>query len=1269
MDRLIVDVDAGGVMSVATFLAGGELPTVVDSGRMMSPLSDAALEDLRWYLEDYLRAPYGVWADRGADIERQLAGWGQSMFTSVFGVGPGRDAYVGLRSRTNSREGLEIVVRSASPGWLGLPWELMADPTRPTPLALDGVSLSRGLPTAPIGASFDVEGDRLRVLMVISRPKGGADVGYQMIARHLVRRLQLISGNVELVVLRPPSVDALESTLCTAREAGNPFQVVHFDGHGVLTGGRAGVPDSYGYPSDDGGMLVFEKPGGGEDAVPAERIGQILANAQVPVVVLNACQSGAVGKQLEATVATRLLAGGASAVVAMAYSVYAVAAAEFMTAFYERLFAGATVTDAVRAGRARMAHRPARPSPKGKLPLQDWLIPVHYMRKEVRFPHLLREAPDARPAGVSLTEALDRLSAEKSDNTLSPSGNDDALRPANEFVGRDGLFYTLEVAARTQHVIVLHGPGGAGKTEFAKAFGRWWQYTHGVERSDWVLWYSFEPGVASFGLDGVLDTIGLRVWGTDFARVEPAHRRPLIEELLQRHRLLLILDNFETAHSMPDPTNATSPLDHAGRTELRAFLDSVAADSNSTVLLTSRNPELWLGKRLRRIPVGGLTPEEANTYADQLLAPYPAAAPRRVHRAYADLLDWMGGHPLSMRLTLPHLERVNPDRILADLQGIGTGAGSEEPESGVGRTSSLSASIAYSLTHLDAADQDVLHLVSLLHGVADADVLAVCCGSEHISQRFENIDSRRWKALLDRATDFGLLTALGAGMHAIHPALPAHLAEKWHRNHPHTYDSEYAASQHALLDAFAEVAGRLLKRVHSGDAGKTYTLIGLQRRNLGHFLGYALDHQHWQQAQAIIQALREYWGRSGLRDEAEAWTDRALDILETPGGAPPALDQPAGVLWLLFIGDRAAGQLRAGRLDAAHTTYTRMVDLLQQLPNAPETTHHLATTYHQLGEVAHSRGKLDEAEGWYRQAVTIRLELPKRPGLADTYHRLGWLAHSRGKLDEAEGWYRQALTIRQERRYRPGLANSYHQLGWLAHSRGNLEDAEGWYHQALAIRREHGDRPGLSTSYHQLGLLAQRRGNLEDAEDWYRQAVIVMRELGDRHNLTNTYLQLGGVSYLRGRLEDADSWYRESLSIAQDRKDRRGLAGAYHRLGMVAQRRGKLEDADEWYRQALTIRQEVGDPAGLAMTYGQLGALAEVRGDSAGALEWTVRCVSVFGEFPHPVTDPAPEYLARLVVQLGIPALERAWMHVTGTALPQHVREFVQIPDSPPRPY
>jgi CHAT domain len=158
----------------------------------------------------------------------------------------------------------------------------------------------------------------------------------------------------------------------------------------------------------------------------------------VPVVVLNACQSGALGKELEASVATALLPAGCAAVVAMAYSVYAIAAAEFMAALYESLFAGASVGQAVTAGRRRLAARDGRPSPKGDMPLADWLVPVHYLRSDVRFPQARTIRAAAAP---SLDAALDQIRVAPS----APEAGADPLAAASGvFVGRDDLFYQLE---------------------------------------------------------------------------------------------------------------------------------------------------------------------------------------------------------------------------------------------------------------------------------------------------------------------------------------------------------------------------------------------------------------------------------------------------------------------------------------------------------------------------------------------------------------------------------------------------------------------------------------------------------------------------------------------------------------------------------------------------------------------------------------------------------------------------------------------------------
>ena len=88
-----------------------------------------------------------------------------------------------------------------------------------------------------------------------------------------------------------------------------------------------------------------------------------------------------------------------------------------------------------------------------------------------------------------------------------------------------------------------------------------------------VFWHSFEPGVASFGLDGVITGIGLAVFGADFARLDPPQRLDAVKQLLAQYRVLLVWDNFESVREMPDPAGATPPLDEAGCAALKEFLD------------------------------------------------------------------------------------------------------------------------------------------------------------------------------------------------------------------------------------------------------------------------------------------------------------------------------------------------------------------------------------------------------------------------------------------------------------------------------------------------------------------------------------------------------------------------------------------------------------------------------------------------------------------------------------------------------------------------
>ncbi len=1245
-DQLLVDLDPVGRASVAIWLDGDEFPDLGEKFQLTWPVDDDALSELRWYLEDYLAAPFGVYGERGPRVQAQLPTWGMAVFGAVFGSGPGREAYLRVRSQSASAR---VVFLSSSPRLLGLPWELMRDPDRPMPLALDMAGMGRGLKAAELADTVPVPSGKLRVLMVISRPAGSADVEYQMIARPLLKRLQAVRGQVDLVVLRPPTLSALAEELATAADGGEPFQVVHFDGHGILEGDRSWEPgnaeSSQGREAE--GVLVFEKPGGGSDYVPASRVAQVLKAAQVPVVVLNACQSGAIGRNLEAAVATRLLQEGTASVVAMAYSVYAVAVAEFMAAFYDRLFAGDPVSAAVGAGRQRMFAQNERPSPKGNLPLDDWLVPVHYLRRDVSFP----QARMSRAGPLSLAQELDQIRAEAREQSTGD------LDPVGSFTGRDALFYELEVAARLQRVVVLHGPGGTGKTELAKAFGRWWRDTGGVEDAGWVFMHSFEPGVATFGLSGVISQIGRRIFGTDFDKLETADRRATVEEALANRRMLLIWDNFETVRSMPDPGGATRLLDEDGCQELVAFVGRLADNGLSAVLITSRAAEDWLGN-VGRITVGGLTPREADKYADYLLAPYPAATPRRANRAFGELMEWLGGHPLSMRLVLPHLDAVDADSLLKALRG--TVPLPSDDGNGGGRMTSLPASIAYSYRHLGKSARRLLPAVGLFQAVADEEVLTLFSKARGIPGRFKGATSEAWRHALGAAAAVGLLTPLGDGMYLLHPALPAYLAAQWRAEEPAHYSAKLKAATRGFVEAYAQFAVPLNQQIRTGDAGFAYEIIGLQRHTLGSMLGYALADELWGQAGSIFNALSRYWESAGQADEADSWGDRVRLATEGAAGTLPPLDSLAGSLWLSVTNSRADRQAELFLLDEAESTYRKTLDRLLTLPSSPVQKFYLANVYHYLGSIAQRRGQLNDAEDWYRKALAIQEDLGTRAGMSASYHQLGIVAQERRLFDEADDWFRKSLAIAEDLGSKDRMMGAYHQRGMAAQQQGRLDAAEDSYRKAAAIARELGNTNVMAMTYHQLGSLAEDRGRLDEAEDWCRQSLTITEKLGNEQDLAPNYQLLGTIARNRGRPDDAEQWYRKALVITEDLGDQKTTVSTYNLLGTLARMRYRLDDAEEWYRKALAISTERGDLSAMAAASGQLGLVAEDRGQFGLALEWLVRSVSLFDEFPHPSAMPGPIHLARLAARLGMEALEECWRKVTGNSLPPPVRHYVE---------
>ena len=226
--------------------------------------ADANAEKVRWYLEDYAEFPDEPAPRLARDAEAILADTGTSLFGQVF---TGLDAAAIWAQARAQLPQVRVEVDTDPAEVPGLPWELLRDPSTDTALALGaGEFVRTHLQAAGQVRLPEAGGDRLRVLLVICRPGGREDVPFRSVASQLVRRGAGQMEGLDLNVLRPATYPQLAKVLHAAADAGRPYHVVHFDGHGTYLD-----------------LTQPDGDGGDEDAVGA---GRLPAAAHPPAAVM-----------------------------------------------------------------------------------------------------------------------------------------------------------------------------------------------------------------------------------------------------------------------------------------------------------------------------------------------------------------------------------------------------------------------------------------------------------------------------------------------------------------------------------------------------------------------------------------------------------------------------------------------------------------------------------------------------------------------------------------------------------------------------------------------------------------------------------------------------------------------------------------------------------------------------------------------------------------------------------------------------------------------
>jgi len=1195
-----------------SFEAAG-LPRQTADARFDFALTAQDHEGLRWYLEDFLQYPLDPAPKIAARIEQRIVEIGTTLFKNIFQSGDdARDLWATLRDRLDDTR-VEIIteVREAA----AIPWELLRDPKTDTPLSLRAHSFVRAHSQAAQRPQIpQTAAGPIRILLVICRPGGSIDVPFRSVASRLLKGLSASDRELfQLDVLRPPTFEQLARVLRAAKDNGQPYHVVHFDGHGVyadvsnsstlsallgnlsrvlLAGPRTGAH----------GYLLFENPTEEKNAqlVDGSTLGKLLVETRVPVLVLNACRSAHADPQMEpadvtdnpqsidpsaaasqnpkskiqnpksedphakvrafGSFAHEVMDAGVAGVVAMRYNVYVVTAAQFVAELYASLTAGHQLGDAVTIGRKQLAAQPLREIAYEPRALQDWPVPVVYEAAPIA---LFPKAAAEKKLTIKLSEAEATPARGMLDAKLPPS-------PDAGFFGRDETLLALDRRFDTQSIVLLHAYAGNGKTSTVAEFARWYSFTGGVDGP--VLFTSFEQYKPLARVQDQIEQVFgpmLERAGVNWLALTDDERRSVALQVLKQIPVLWIWDNVEPVAGFP--AGAESSWSAAEQQELADFLRA-ARETRAKFLLTSRRDErAWLGDLPARVTLPKMPMQERVQLARALAEKHG----RRLIDVddWRPLLEFTQGNPMTITMLVGQALRDGlrtKEQIEAFVGKLRAGEAVFEDEASEGRSKSLGASLSYGFENAFSEDErKQLALLHFFQGFVNVDALRMMGNSEEdwCLPEVRGLAREAGIALLDRAAEIGLLTAYGEGFYSIHPAVPWFFKRLFDLYYPVSFDAEASQSLEAIR-AFVgamSVWGTFYAKQYSFGNRDVIGVLRTEESNLLYARYLARTHGWWRDVIVAMQGLESLYDYTGRRVEWARLVNAIVSDFVDPNtdGPLPGRENE----WSLFTPYRVklardvrrwveAEHLQSLCVDWERQRVARALTIPQEELDSEQrnSIRRLAVSLHELGRIQAELGQMVCVEV-YKESLELVEQLGDRYGAAACAYNLG---------------------------------NAYINLPALR----DLAQAEHWHQRSLKMYEEH-QQLDRSQCLVQLGRVAYERFveareteqpkeeilcHLNDALQFLSQALELIPsdavvELSIIHH------RLGLIYSESNDLGRALLHYRESIRYKEMQDNIFGAAESRYNVAIVLAQAGRLADAWEYAYAALRNFETYGERA------------------------------------------------------------------------------------------
>jgi tetratricopeptide (TPR) repeat protein len=1051
-----------------------------------SPLGPIEAEELAWYLERYINWPSGLFDDRAHRVVDSLPVWGRLLYDSVH-VEVSRKALEAWKADPSERRFTVRVDKRLIAGaplekqneaneaatlLLALPWELIHDEHSYLFQGKRPVRVRRSLPNRHVQEAVATK-PPIRVLLVSPRPEddSAAYIDHRVSARPLVEALSRLGTLAYFKLLEPPTFPALEAELIRAAEAGEPYHVVHFDGHGVYDR-RHGL-----------GMLCFEDPADlgklekrRSQLVGADEIARIVREHRIPLFFLEACQSAKTEADPGTSVAGRLLESGVASVAAMSHSVLVETARIFIADFYKELLTGKRVGQAMLAGqRALKAETFRGKSFAGEVKLHDWFVPVLF--QEEQDPQLIFEVPAAQ-----VEAEIARHKKEAHGGLPEP--------PEHQFLGRSrDLLKAERLLAERKYLVVL-GSGGEGKTTFAAELARWLLATCRVER---VAFTSVETISEA---RQVLHSVGGQLVADFETRVgtDDGLGLQFVERALREHRTVVVIDNVESILGLPvlgEILELCRKLGQVGETRLVFTSREVLPAPFDSARQTMRIGRLDRDSAIRLLGNALSIPPRSDESEQDL----------------RDLVDAVGGHARSLVLIAREVGLAGVRHATRNLRAVMEAIDAKRPGD---RENSLLASAELSLRRLPDWIREKVRGLSVFQGGGGVPAI-----SEALA-----LDQDQLNAVVNALIGVGLAEYVEPQYLRFDPAL---ISGKLADEEPEAATRAWAEAMKAELQYCYWALSR--------DPNLALNLAGLELPNFLAALEYFSDQASPEQVVSAATSLEQFasslrrgrvlsriiqiraraakriveWSHAQYLARAAA-VDRLGDqgrVIEALEAAEELHNACAAAGDAAYEGAAYDGATAELRLGSAQQTFGDADAALVHLENARRRFELLGNSARVGQAVGHKANCLNdlarygEAADAYKFAIKSAEEQGDLRSAAVYRFQLGTTRLMQRNYQEALRMYTGSRESFERLNEPISVAAVWHQIGRVFASTKQLDLAESAYLKSFNIEVQCGNRQGQGESLSALGILYGKMDRFEEAVRLHRQAADVAIELGD----------------------------------------------------------------------------------------------------------------------------------------------------------------------------